>query len=127
MPQYDKSQFDPPAPIARVTLRNPSNSAAQIERDLLFDSGADATLLPLSALEPLGLQPIADARYELMAFDGTRSQAPVADLDLIFLNRRFRGRYLLIDVGQGVLGRDVLNHLKLLLDGPAQQWSEHAT
>ena len=50
----------------------------------------------------------------------------MADLDLIFLNRRFRGRYLLTDDDAGVLGRDILNHLALLIDGPGTQWTEHA-
>jgi hypothetical protein len=72
---------------------------------------------------PLGLQPIADVTYELIAFDGTRSAASVADLDLIFLNRRFRGRYLLTEADSGVLGRDILNHLALVFDGPANQWT----
>ncbi len=62
--------------------------------------------------------------YELIAFDGTRSTASVADLDLIFLNRRFRGRYLLTTEDTGVLGRDILNHLALIMDGPRNQWTE---
>jgi hypothetical protein len=48
----------------------------------------------------------------------------VADLDMIFLGRVYRGRYVLIDSSQGVLGRDVLNHLAILFDGPGKQWSE---
>jgi hypothetical protein len=26
---------------------------------------------------------------------------------------------------RGILGRDILNHVMVLLDGPRQQWSEH--
>jgi predicted aspartyl protease len=126
MPEYSKSQFDPPAPIARVTFRNSTSNAELTDQELLIDTGADATLVPRSATERLGIQPITDVNYELIAFDGTRSVAPVVDLDMVFLNRRFRGRYLLTEAEQGVLGRDVLNHLKLLLDGPSQQWSEHS-
>jgi hypothetical protein len=48
------------------------------------------------------------------------------DLDMIFLARAFRGRYLLIEEDRGILGRDILNHVTLLLDGPRQQWSEPA-
>jgi hypothetical protein len=44
---------------------------------------------------------------------------------MLFLRRVFRGPYLLIDNETGVLGRDVLNHLTLLLDGPQQRWSQH--
>ena len=64
--------------------------------------------------------------YELIASDGTRSVALAADLDLVFLNRRFRGRYLLTHEATGVLGRDILNHLALIFDGPSNEWSERS-
>jgi predicted aspartyl protease len=91
---------------------------------LLVDTGADVTLLPLAAIEQLGVPLVADVKYELAAFDGTKSLVSVAVIDMIFLNRVYRGRYLLVDATEGVLGRDVLNHLRLLFDGPGQQWSE---
>ena len=43
---------------------------------------------------------------------------------MLLLNKAFRGRYLLTDDSDGIIGRDVLSALTLLLDGPAQQWSE---
>ena len=126
MPSYDSSQYNPPAPAAAVILQNPENADTSADQVLLIDSGADATLLPRAAVEALGIKPLADKRYELMGFDGSTSYASVAIVDLIFLNRRFRGKYLLLDGENGVLGRDVLNHLRLLLDGPGQQWSQYA-
>jgi hypothetical protein len=126
MPSYDASHFDPPAPVARVTLRNPHSGATTSDVQLLLDTGADVTLLPRVAVERLGVQPLAGQRYELMSFDGSRSFAPVVMLDVLFLRRAFRGRYLLIEEERGILGRDVLNHVAMLLDGPRQQWSEHA-
>ena len=33
----------------------------------------------------------------MMGFDGSKSFAPVVILDLLFLKRAFRGRYLLIE------------------------------
>jgi hypothetical protein len=62
-----------------------------------------------------------------MGFDGSKSFAPVVILDLLFLRRAFRGRYLLIEAERGILGRDVLNHIAVLLDGPRQQWLEHTS
>ena len=44
---------------------------------------------------------------------------------MLFLRRAFRGRYLVIETERGILGRDILNHVTVLLDGPQQQWSEH--
>jgi hypothetical protein len=124
MPEYDAVRYDPPAPVASVTLRNPHTNAELADQHLLIDTGADATLIPQAALVSLALQPVVDVAYELVAFDGTRSIASVAELDLVFLNRRFRGRYLLTEDDSGVLGRDVLNHLILILDGPGKQWTE---
>ncbi|MGH8056851.1 MAG: hypothetical protein ACREOH_06380 [Candidatus Entotheonellia bacterium] len=37
MPTYDASDFDPPAPIAHVTLRNPHNGATVSDVPLLLD------------------------------------------------------------------------------------------
>lgn len=127
MPNYDASHFDPPAPVARVTLRNPHNGATVSDVLLLLDTGADVTLLPRMAVERLGVPLLANQRYELMGFDGSRSFAPVVMLDTIFLQLAFRGRYLLIEEERGILGRDILNHVMVLLDGPRQQWSEHSS
>jgi Aspartyl protease len=126
MPSYDASDFDPPAPVARVVLRNPHSGASVSDVPLLLDTGADVTLLPRTAVERLGVPLQPDQRYELMSFDGSKSFAPVVMLDLLFLQRAFRGRYLVIEAERGILGRDILNHVTLLLDGPRQQWSEHS-
>ena len=125
MPSYDAAHFDPPAPVARVILRNPHSGATVPDVLLLVDTGADVTLLPQIAVESLGVPLLAGQQYELMGFDGSKSFAPVVMLDVLFLRRAFRGRYLLIEAERGVMGRDILNHLSLLLDGPRQQWAEH--
>ena len=125
MPSYDAAHFDPPAPVALVTLRNQESNATTGEVPLLLDTGADLTLLPRAAVLQIGIEALADQQYELVGFDGSRSLASVAVLDLIFLQRAFRGRYLLTEASRGILGRDVLNHLALLLDGPRQRWSEY--
>ena len=124
MPSYDASDFDPTAPVARVVLPSPQSGATVSDVSLLLDTGADVTLLPRTVVERLGVPLLPDQRYELMSFDGSKSFAPVVMLDLLFLRRAFRGRYLLIEAERSILGRDILNHVTLLLDGPRQQWSE---
>ena len=94
---------------------------------MLLDTGADVTLLPRGAVERLGVSPLPGQRYELMGFDGARSFAPAVSLDMVFLGRTFRGRYLLTDHELGILGRDVLNHSALLLNGPRLEWAEHVS
>lgn len=124
MPSYDAAHFAPPAPVTHVTLRHPSSGATISDVPLLLDTGADVTLLPRVAVEQLGMSVRGGQRYELIGFDGSRSFAPVVMLDMIFLQRVFRGQYLLTEEDRGVLGRDVLNHEVLQFDGPGQHWSE---
>ena len=85
---------------------------------MLIDSGADVTLLPRSDVGSLGVVGEGET-YKLMAFDGTISEAEVVRVDLSFRGRKFRGRFLLLDAEIGVLGRDILIHLRLLLRRPS--------
>jgi len=126
MPDYDATRFDPPAPLADVSIRNSQTGAVLSDVPMLMDTGADVSLIPLSYIQQLGLALISDSAYELMGFDGTTSLAPVVQTDLLFLNRTFRGRFLVIDQEWGILGRDVLNSVSLWLDGPRLTWSERA-
>ena len=126
MPSYDAAHFDPPAPVPRVTLRNPHGGAIGPDVLLLVGTGADITWLPRTAVAPLGVPLLAGQQYELMGFVGSKSFAPVVMLGVLFLQRAFQGRYLLIEAEHGIMGRDMLNHVSLLLDGPRQQWAEHA-
>jgi hypothetical protein len=123
MTAYESSLFDPPAPLARVTLRHPSGAVLS-DVAMLLDTGADVTLLPRVAVERLGISSDSNEGYELMGFDGSTSVARVVELDLLFLRRAFKGRFLVINQEWGLLGRDVLNHLSLLFDGPSFSWSE---
>ncbi len=110
MPSYDAGHFDPPGPVAWVVLRNPESGATVSDVLLLLDTGADATLLPRAAVGRIGVVPLTNLQYELKGFDGKKSFAPAAVADMIFLNRAFRGRNLLIEEEHGILGRDVLFH-----------------
>ena len=124
MPAYDVVTYDPPAPLARVTLRGPSGATVP-DVPLMIDTGADTTLLPANAVARLGVRADPALACELIGFDGNRTTAQAVDLEMLFLRKAFRGRYLLIDRDQGILGRDVLASLVLLLDGPAGEWSQH--
>jgi Aspartyl protease len=124
MPAYDKTLFDPPAPLAKVIIRHPISGATVSDVPMLLDTGADVTLLPQAFVEQLGISNDPNEVYELKGFDGNVSVARVVELDLLFLRRAFKGRFLLIDQEWGLIGRDVLNHLSLLFDGLRLDWSE---
>jgi hypothetical protein len=81
-------------------------------------------LLPQSSVDLLGIEANADEVYELQGFDGNISISKAVRVDLVFGRKTFKGRFLLIDQAWGILGRDVLNHVCLILDGPQQAWEE---
>jgi hypothetical protein len=91
---------------------------------MLLDSGADVSLIPQQAASTLEALIEADTHYELVGFSGTPRVAAAVRLEMIFCRRTFRGRFLLVDQTWGILGRNVLNAVPLLLDGPRLSWEE---
>jgi hypothetical protein len=125
MPAYDATRFQPPAPVALVTLRDPTTGAACADVPMLLDSGADVSLVPEPVVRRLGVAPTPGQQYQLVAFDGTISFAPVVRWELVFCRRTFRGQFLLIDQDSGILGRNVLNAVAIVFDGPRLDWDEY--
>lgn len=124
MPAYDDRLFSPPAPVGIVDLRHLASGTTLSDVPMLLDLGADVTLLPNFAVEFLDLTTVSDERYELVGFDGSKSVSQAVSLSLTFLHKTFKGRFLLIEQEYGILGRDVLNHLVLVFDGPQLWWEE---
>ena len=91
---------------------------------MLIDTGADATLLPSNAVEQLGIAIEEDSDFEVQAFDGEIKRLKLAKLELYILGKKFAGEYLLVDRAIGILGRNILNNVRILLDGPRGKWNE---
>ncbi len=60
----------------------------------------------------------------MQGFDGQSTMAQTVQLEVVFVRRTFGGRFVIVDSRMGILGRDVLNHLAILLDGPELSWQE---
>jgi len=125
MPDYDAENFEPPAPVAYVTLRNPATGALLSDVPMLIDTGADVTLLPSDTLEQLGIPAEEDSDFEVQVFDGEIKRLRLAKMELYVLGKKFAGEYLLVDRPIGILGRNILNNIRILLDGPRAKWDEH--
>lgn len=124
MPAYDANLFNPPGPLARVTLRAIHNPKTVKDVPMLIDSGSDITLIPEGSINQLGITLSPNQRVELEGFVGRGSVADSVELDLVFLGVTFRGRLLVVNSPIGILGRNVLNRFAILLDGPSLKW-EH--
>ncbi|MDQ3005240.1 MAG: retropepsin-like domain-containing protein [Chloroflexota bacterium] len=106
-------------------LLNPATGASLSDVPLLIDTGADVTLLSREVVERLGIEPVDDEAYEVQGFDGESKLVKIVQLELIFLGRKFAGQFLLIDQPMGILGRNILNEVSILFDGPQVKWDEH--
>lgn len=124
MPNYNHEDFDPPAPMAWVDIRNPHTGQTLENVPMLIDTGADVTLVPQVVLDHLRLTTSDETAYELVGFSGERQTVTAVQLELLFCRKTFRGQFLPLNQAWGILGRNVLNVVALHLNGPQLQWEE---
>jgi predicted aspartyl protease len=121
MSAYNQTWFDPPAPVALVTLRHHETGAKLADVPMLLDSGADITLVPATAVQAIGVT-LFGQEYELTGYDDKPTFSSAVYLELIWDKRTFRGRYAVMEQTYGIIGRNLLNFLSLHLDGPKLSW-----
>jgi hypothetical protein len=122
---YDEQLYQPPAPVESLTLRTLDGTNRIVANvPALLDTGADITLLPRWAIEQLGLIPQSDESVKLVWFDGSVRSAESVAVEASFQGGRFQGRYALVDQQHGIVGRNLLNHFRLVFDGPAKAWQQ---
>lgn len=114
-------KYFPPAPSLKVKLTRPfSNHSLEFQAKL--DTGADMTVLPQHAIGELGLIPAS--RVSVSSFDGREVWRYTYFVNLSFRNFEYR-MVEVIDAKRrdALLGRDVLNRLKTVLDGKTLSFS----
>jgi predicted aspartyl protease len=111
-------QLNPPAPFVHVTLRCPATGARAPDLAAQVDHGADRTVLPGQVVEALGL--VEDGRAQFQGFAGEIVELPIFLVEVQVhdlapqLTRAVLGQH----EPHILLGRDVLNTHRVLLDGP---------
>lgn len=114
-----QSFVSPPGPFAVVTATNLLGSIAIPDRVAQVDSAADRTVFPQSLIDDLGAT--ATGAISLLGFGGTPSTCLLYEV-LVALRSLSAIRVEVIahaDEPWILLGRDVLNHYKITLDGPS--------
>ena len=115
--RYDTS-FQPPAPVLPVVVRNPYIRAEPYSCLAILDTGAEISAIPRDAVVALRL---AEAQRVIAgSWDGSRSEVSTFVVQLEFAE----GVVPLLEVAAAerataLIGRDLLNAWRLLLDGPA--------
>jgi hypothetical protein len=124
MPAYDDERYSPAAPIATVIVRSLDSGAVVEGVKMLLDSGADISCLPKAVVDVLGLT-VGDRSYEVMAYDHSVREWATVHAEVQFLRGHFKGLFVVLEQDTGVLGRNILNHLVVTLDGPRLEWDAH--
>lgn len=111
--------FLPPAPTLTIEV---CNAQTGVSTTVLakIDSGADGSVIPFRLVEELGLIPF-DSLVSI-AFDGSIEKQTSYLVDFTFADKQFHDlEVITAPLDYVLIGRDVLNHIVTILNGPDQQ------
>ena len=114
--KYDMLKI-PPAPFLEVRLINPALSISYTYRGKI-DTGADLTVVPTHIVYELKLQPRGSVRIRGYRHDEPLRRLPLYYVDVELAGYRFRSIKAISTYRPDILiGRNVLNETKLVLNG----------
>ena len=114
MKKYNSTEA-PPAPMVEVKGSNPYLQVSEKARAKL-DTGASMSVIPQDWVERLRLMPLGV--IDVSGFDEEWREVRTYMVDLAFDGFRFDWVEVIASRRDNVLiGRDILNHLKITLDG----------
>jgi predicted aspartyl protease len=109
--------FSPPAPILPVEIFIPDEPQQRVQVDAKLDTAADISAIPFSVVNEWGLEPVSEV---LVA--GYSAETAVLSTYAVALElpeARIRSiEVVVVPDSCALLGRDVLNHFSINLNGP---------
>lgn len=106
-----------PAPVLNIKLINPI-TGQELERLGKIDSGADLLVIPLDAIEKLKLEQRGIEWVSAYDRDLPPREVPAYYVDIEIANFTFRNMRGIVALRDDVLiGRNVMNKLRITLDG----------
>ncbi len=113
---YDQ-ELRPPAPFIDIVVRHPKYSAQAAQIRAKIDTAADISVIPITLVAQLGL-PIA-SKLIVKGYDNVPTPISTYSIFLEVANVRFNTLEVIVSSRSYVLlGRDVLNHFYIHLNGP---------
>lgn len=116
--EYDRSYL-PPFPVMEVKITRFGDTQDGILLNVLIDSGSDGTMTPLSILKQIHARKIG--RTYIVTINGARQQVDVFEVAVQIAGQHMGRVEVVADRHnrQMILGRDLLNHFVITLNGLA--------
>jgi predicted aspartyl protease len=113
---YDREHFNPPAPTLKIKVSRPISMFSE-EINGKIDTGADKTIIPDTLAEKLGLNPARPVRLRgFRDVAARKTPAFYANISIAGFNLEYM-EVASVQRENVLIGRDILNELKILLDG----------
>ncbi len=108
------------APASHTSVGTGTSRGQAVRLTALIDSGADATIIPLPYLEQANIEQVGRAKMRWGTHASSSYDVYLATIQIG--SHTFFGVRILADKQgtEAILGRDVLNQMKIILNGPAQ-------
>ncbi|MBA2750474.1 MAG: retroviral-like aspartic protease family protein [Tatlockia sp.] len=111
----------PSRPECSISVSNPSELSRSRNINAIVDSGADMTCIPESVIQALGS--LIQGEIGLRDVNGNVAARYIYVVELnIFSNITRRVEVLSIPKDNALIGRDILNEYKIVLDAPSTIW-----
>lgn len=111
----------PSRPECSISVSNPSKLSKSCNINAIVDSGADMTCIPESVIQDLGN--LIKSTIGLRDANGRVVDRDTYVVELtIFLDVVKRVEVISIPKDHALIGRDILNEYKLVLDAPSTIW-----
>jgi hypothetical protein len=122
---YEKIQdpFSSPSPIALIEVLNPSSSTDRVIVKAILDMGTGITAIPQSIIHRLGglFYTTIDVRLPLEINKIISKE--LYSVIIEFGEKLHEVKVLAIPKNYAIIGRDILNQHKIILDAPNEVWS----
>lgn len=115
---YNQGYF-PPVPVVQVRFSTPEWNLFTNPIEAIIDTGADGTFVPIRYLREI--QASVEGNTYVRSQWGERRQANLYLVDIEVATLTLPGIWVVEDnqSEEIILGRNVLNHLRILLNGPS--------
>lgn len=118
--RYSRNYF-PPAPVIDIALITAAESLRVGPLSALIDSGADGTIIPINYLNEIHAPPTEEMVIRSQWGESQSVMMYLVDVQIGGLT--LPGIEVVGDEisDEIIVGRDILNHLRVLLDGPSEK------